>query len=93
LATTNISSLYNDVPYATLNEIQGLKDIDVEEIKKAIAAMEHIGTVTQVTAGTGLTGGGNTSVTLNHANSVTAKSGYPTGTTLVNGGSFTVRDA
>jgi len=93
LATTNISSLYNDVPYATLNQIKGLEDIDVEEIKKAIAAMEHIGTVTQVTAGTGLTGGGNTSVTLNHANSVTAKSGYPTGTTLENGGSFTVRDA
>jgi len=62
LASTNISTFINNVPYATLNDIRGLEDIDVEEIKKAIAAMEHIGTVTWVAGGTGLTGGGNTNV-------------------------------
>lgn len=93
LATTNISTFVNNVPYATLNDVRGLEDIDVEEIKKAIAAMEHIGTVTQVTGGTGLSGSGNTTVTINHSNSVPAVTAWPSGTSSPeNGGQFKVRD-
>jgi len=93
LSQTNISTFINNVPYATLNDVRGLEDIDVEEIKKAIAAMEHIGTVTQVTGGTGLTGSGNTAVTINHSNSVVANTSWPSGTSSPeNGGKFNVRD-
>lgn len=92
LNNVNISTFRNDIQYATMNDIDVLKDLDVDAIQKAINATQNIGTVTRVQGGTGLTGDGSTTVVINHNNSVPANNAYPTGTSVNNGGSFTVRD-
>lgn len=96
LPQTNVSTFINDgdgtYRYATLEDIQVLEQLDPDAIQHAIDIAETVGSVSYVAGGTGLTGSGDKTITINHANSITANTSYPTGTTLVNGGSFTVRD-
>lgn len=94
LASIGVSTLPNDANYAKISDITALQELDVDQIKEAIAITQNVGTIKGVTAGAGLTGGGETGkVTLNHSNSVTAKTSYgSTATSVASGESFTVTD-
>lgn len=94
LIAVGVSTFPNDANYAKLSDIKALQELDVDEIKEAIAITQNVGTIKGVIPGAGLSGGGETGkVTLSHSNSVIAKTTYGSNeTTVVSGGSFIVTD-